>query len=155
MPAHLGKAPVEVALAADQQRVHRSAHVVVDAALAGAAVERERLVVRVEHHLLCLARLGAHEWHPAVAEPDPRNLSRRRNAAQQDDLGRPVELVGLVGSEAQRDVGVGRAGAALAMPRLGIAAYGVVTALEPLGPQILVDLHQVKALAAEEPVVGA
>jgi hypothetical protein len=32
--------------------------------------------VRVEHHLLGLARIGAHEGHPTVAEPDMRAARR-------------------------------------------------------------------------------
>ena len=146
--AHLGKAAVELPLAPDQQRVHRGAHVVVDAALAGAAVERERPVMRVEHHLLRLARVGAHERHPAVAEPDLRHLNGCRMPAQQHDLGRPVELVGLAGRVAQRDVGIRRAGAALAQTCLGVAAHGVVAAREALGAQVLVDPHQVEPLPA-------
>ena len=32
----------------------------------------------VEHHLLALARIGPHEQHPAVAQPDMRHLHRHR-----------------------------------------------------------------------------
>ena len=69
MSAHLLEAPVVAPLAADEDRVHRRLHVVVDAALAGPAQERERAVVRVEHHLLALARIRPHIEHPAVTEP--------------------------------------------------------------------------------------
>jgi transcriptional regulator with XRE-family HTH domain len=56
--AHLGKAPIKLPLTTDQQRVHRRAHVIVDAALTGVSVERERLVMSVEHHLLRLPRIA-------------------------------------------------------------------------------------------------
>ena len=43
-------------------------------ARAGAFAEGEGPVVGVEHHLLGLARIGPHEGHPAVAEPDMGDL---------------------------------------------------------------------------------
>ena len=76
--AHLQKAAVVGALLADEDRLHRGLHVVVDAARAGALEEGEGPVVGVEHHLLALARIGPHEQHAAVAEPDMRDLDRHR-----------------------------------------------------------------------------
>lgn len=70
MRAHLQEAAVVGALAPDEDRLDRGLHVVVDAALAGAAEEGERPVVGVEDHLLALARIGPHEQHARVAEPD-------------------------------------------------------------------------------------
>ena len=58
--------------------------------------------MRVEDHLLGLARIGAHEQHAAVAEPDMRHLHRRRHTVDHDDLVAPVELVGLARREDQR-----------------------------------------------------
>ena len=49
----------------------------------------------VEHHLLRLARVGADEQHPAVAQPDVRDRHRHRRAADQHDLVAPVELIRL------------------------------------------------------------
>ena len=74
--AHLQEAAIVGALLADEDRLHRRLHVVVDAARAGALEEGERPVVGVEHHLLRLARIGPHEQHPAVAEPDVGDLHR-------------------------------------------------------------------------------
>ena len=68
--AHLGESSVEPSLTADQQRVHSRTHVVVDAALTGTFVKREGFVVRVEHHLLRLPRIGTHERHSAMAQPN-------------------------------------------------------------------------------------
>ena len=93
---------------ADEDRLHRRLHVVVDAAPAGALEKGERPLVGVEHHLLRLARIGAHEHHPAVAEADMGDLHRRRHAVQHDDLMAPVELVGLARREGQRDEGARR-----------------------------------------------
>ena len=70
MRAHLQEAAIVLALLADEDRLHRRLHVVVDAARAGALEEGEGALVRVEHHLLRLARIGPHEHHPAVAEAD-------------------------------------------------------------------------------------
>ena len=96
--AHLEEAAVVLAVLADEDRVHRRLHVVVDPALAGATEEREGALVRVEHHLLALARIGAHEHHAAVAEPDVGDLHRRRHAVHDHDLVGPVELVGFPGA---------------------------------------------------------
>ena len=106
--AHLQEAAIVLAVLADEDRLHRRLHVVVDAARAGALEEGERPLVRVEHHLLRLARIGAHEHHPAVAEPDMRDLHGRRHAVQHDDLVAPVELVGLARREGQRHEGARR-----------------------------------------------
>src|SRR6184192_3353579 len=62
-------------------------------------------VVRVEHHLLRLARIDSHERHPAVTEPDMGGFHDHRHAAQQDDLVAPVELEGFPRSKTQRDIG--------------------------------------------------
>ena len=103
MRAHRQKAAVEAALLADEHRVDRRRHVVVDAAPAHAAKQAEGVVVRVEHHLLGLARIGPHQEHPAVAEPDVGDLDRRRHPAEHHHLVRPVELIGLARREPQRD----------------------------------------------------
>jgi hypothetical protein len=66
MPAHPLKAAVELAVLADEHRFDRGLHVVVDAARAGPLEEGKGAVMGVEHHLLGLARIGAHEQHPAV-----------------------------------------------------------------------------------------
>ena len=71
----------------------------------------------VEHHLLALARIGPHEQHPAVAEPDLRHLHRHRDAGDQHHLVAPVELVGLARREAQRHEGRRRRRGSLALPR--------------------------------------
>ena len=64
--------------------------------------------MRVEHHLLALAHIRPGEHHAAVAEPDMGDLHRRRDAADQNDLVAPVELVGLAGRIVERHVGFGR-----------------------------------------------
>jgi len=101
MRAHLQEATIILAVLADEDRLDRGLHIVVDAARAGALEERERAFVRVEHHLLRLARIGPHERHPAMAQPHVRDLHRHRHrhAVQQNDLVTPVELVGLAGGE--------------------------------------------------------
>ena len=86
VPAHLLEAAIVGAVPADEDRVHRRLHVVVDPPRAGAAEEGERLVVRVEDHLLPLARIGPHEQHPAVAEPNMRDLHRRGHPVDHRNL---------------------------------------------------------------------
>ena len=68
MAAHLQEAAVVGALLADEDRVDRRLHIVVDAARAGALEEGEGAVVGVEHHLLRLARVPR---RPACAFSPP------------------------------------------------------------------------------------
>ncbi len=128
VPAHLLEAAIVGTIPADEDRVHRGLHVVVDAARTGAAEERKRLVVRVEHHLLCLSGIGPHEQHPAVAEPDMRDLHRRGHPVDQDDLMAPVELIGFAGIKAQGHVGGGRGFPFGLRPRRSITPDGIVAA---------------------------
>ena len=124
--AHLQEAAIVEATLADEDRLHRRLHVVVDAAPASALEQGEGPVVGVEHHLLRLARIGAHEQHPAVTKPDMGGLHDYRHAAQQNDLVAPVELVGFPRREAQRDVGRRRRLSALLGPSPGVAPHGIV-----------------------------
>ena len=68
MAAHLQKAPVELALLAQEHRLHRRLHVVVDAARAGTFEVGEGVCMGVENHLLALARIDPNKRHPAMAE---------------------------------------------------------------------------------------
>lgn len=58
----------------------------------------------VEDHLLCLARVGADEQHPAVTEANVSYLHGRRDPVNENDHMAPIELVGLTWLEGQRDV---------------------------------------------------
>ena len=109
----------------DEDRLHRGLHVVVDAASAGTLEQRKGPVVGIEHHLLRLARIGAHEQHATVAEPDMSDLHDHRHAAQQDDFVAPVELVGFSRSKAQWHIGCNRR--MLLGPSPGITAHGIIT----------------------------
>src|SRR5271156_4516536 len=129
MTAHLLEAAVVEATLADEDRLHRRLHVVVDAASAGPFEQSERPIMGVEHHLLRLAWISAHEQHAAVTKPDMGDLHDHRHAAQQDDFVAPVELVGLSRSKAQWDIGCSRRLPVLLGPSPGIAAHGIVTAV--------------------------
>jgi hypothetical protein len=52
MGTHLKEAPIVLPFLANEHRLHRRLHVVVDAARAGTLEERKGTLVRVEHHLL-------------------------------------------------------------------------------------------------------
>jgi len=104
MTAYLQEATIVEAIPADKDHLHRRLHVVVDAAAAGPLEERKGPLMSVEHHLLRLTRVGAHEQHAAVTKPDMRDLHQRRRPAQQDDFVAPVKLIGFPRSKAQRDV---------------------------------------------------
>src|SRR5271157_4747993 len=100
--AHLQEAAIILARLANEDRLDRCLHVVVDAAPADTAIEHERLIVRVKHQLLGLAEVGAHERHPAVRELHVRRLDGQRQTLKCDRLMAPVELVRLAGRKAQR-----------------------------------------------------
>ena len=93
--AHLQEAAIVLARLADEDRLHRRLHVVVDAAPADPAVELERLVVGVEDQFLGLAEVGAHKRHAAVRQLHVRRLDHQRQPLERDRLVAPVELVGL------------------------------------------------------------
>jgi hypothetical protein len=112
----------------DADGLHRRLYVVVDAASAGALEQREGPVVGVEHHLLRLARIGPHEQHAAVTQPDMGDLHDHRHSAQQDDLVAPVELVGFPRTKAQWDIGCSRRLPMLLGPSPGVTAHSVVAA---------------------------
>ena len=75
-----------MAVTMDQDRVNRGLHVVVDATRAGALEKGECAIVRVEHHLLRLARIRPHKEHPAVAQPHVCHLHGDRHTVDQIDL---------------------------------------------------------------------
>ena len=139
--AQLREAAVELPDLADEHGVDRRLHVVVDAAPTGAAKERERTGVGVEHHLLGLARIRTDERHPAVAQPHVRDLDRCGHAGEHHDLVRPVELVSFARLERQRHVG--RLPLALGpSPLLGVAAHGIVAACIPCVTEQVPHPHQ-------------
>ena len=129
MTTHPQKAAVELAVFADEHGFDRRLHVVVDAARAAPLEESKSAVVGIEHHLLGLARIGPHEQHAAVAQPDMRHFDGDRRAVDQHNLVRPVELVRLARRKAQRHIGFRRRGAALGTPPLGVSTHRVVAAL--------------------------
>ena len=146
--AHLLEAPVVGALAANEDRLHRGLHVVVDPARAGALEEGKRPVMGVEHHLLRLARIRPHEQHPAVAQPDMRHFHRHRRAVDQHDLVAPVELVSLAGRKAQRHIGSRRCRGAIALPPERIPPNRIVAARITTPSQILENPEQRQPFAA-------
>ncbi len=137
MPAHLLEPPIVGVVAADEDRVHRGLHVIVDAPRAGPAEEGEGLVMGVEDHLLRLARIGPDEQHPAVAQADMRHLHGGRRAVDHHDLMAPVELVGLARIEAQRDIGGGRRLLLFLGPRGRVAPDSIIAAFISTCPESL------------------
>src|SRR5215468_4258479 len=136
MAHQLLKAQVELTLFADKHGVNRRTHVVVDAALAAPLVKLERLLVRVEHHLLGLAGVCSHERHPAVAQANLRHLGLRRHPGDDDNLVAPVELVGLTRRKDQRYVSFRRALTLALRPLPRIAADRIVPAGVASRPQL-------------------
>ena len=74
--AHLLEPAIIRAVAADEDRVHRRLHVVVDPTRTGAAEEGKGLVMGIEHHFLRLSRVRPadlrnrlHNQHPTLCPP--------------------------------------------------------------------------------------
>ena len=152
--AHLQEAAVIAALLADEDRLHRRLHVVVNAAPARAPEERERALVGVEYHLLGLARVGVHEHHAAIAKPHMRDLHLHGHAVEQDDLVAPVELVGFPGGKTQRHECRGHRLAALLAPPARIAAYRVIAACVPALAELFKDTDQRQLFAGRLARIG-
>ena len=153
MAAHLQEAAIVEAILADEDRLHRGLHVVVDAALACTLEQGKGPVVRVEHHLLRLARIGPHEQHAAVTEPDMGGLHDHRHAAQQDDLVAPVELVSFTRGKAQRDIGCGRRCAALLAPIVPVTPDSIVSTVVAKPTQLLEQSDQRQTFTRRLPFV--
>ena len=101
----------------------------------------------IEHHLLCLAWIGADEQHARVAEPDMGDLDLHGHAVDQHDLVAPVELVGLPRREGAAHRRRPTQSRAFSLPCPSIAAHRVVTALIAQTAQRLEDAHQGQAFA--------
>ena len=147
MAQELGEPAVERPILADEYRVDGRLHVVVDAAPRHTLEELECLLVRVEHHLLGFARIGAHEQHPAMAESDLRDLDHRRHTIDDDALVAPVELIRLGRREAQWHIGLSRALALAFRPTACVAAHVIVAAPVAGEPQLLEEPIKVVHLA--------
>ncbi len=137
MRAHLQEAPIVLASPAHEDRLNRRLHVVVDAAPAHAAIELERLVVGVEHQLLGLAEVSAHERHPAVRQLHVRRFDGQRQTLQGDRFVAPVELVGLARGKAHRHKRPRRNPCPFLPPRLDEAVHTVVRTVIAAPTQLL------------------
>src|SRR6056297_2325323 len=147
MPAHLLEPAIVGAILANEDRVDRGLHVVIDPTRTGTAEEGECLVVGVKHHLLSLPRVSPHEDHPAVAEADMGHLDRGRHPVDDRDLMAPVELEGFARVEAQGHVGISRRLGCRLRPRGRITPDRVVAAFVSLSPEVLEDADAGQPLA--------
>src|SRR5271170_534383 len=127
--AHLQKAAIVPARLADEDRLDRGLHVVVDAAPADPAVELKRLVMGVEHQFLGLAKIYSDERHTAVRQLHVRRLDRQRESLERDRLVAPVELVGFPWLEAHRHISMGGNSGPFLTPELCEAMHAVVRAV--------------------------
>ena len=152
---HLLEAAVVVPLLAHEHRAHRRLHVVVDAPPADPAEEAEGTLVRLEHHLLALARKDLDQIHPAVAQPHVRRLHPGRRTRQTRVLMAPVELVGLARIEDQRHKGLRlRQQPPPAPPGPGIAAHRVIAAAIAQSPKVFMNPQKRQPILACLLLVG-
>jgi hypothetical protein len=82
------------AVPSDDDRLRRRLPVVLCAARACALEERDGAFIRVERHLLRLARMSANEDHASVTMTDMRDLHGHRRAVHRNDRVLPIELTG-------------------------------------------------------------
>ena len=133
--AHDGEALVDGATLALLDLVDRRLHVVVDAASGDAAHRRERARVRIEQHLVALARVGHEPEGSAGTQLEVRDLHAVVDAADHQALFAPVELEGFAEFEGQRHKGLGGDRLAFALaPRaheVGDAAVATGVAIAP------------------------
>ena len=111
--------------------------------------------VRLEHHLLALAREDLNQLHAAVAEPNVRCLHLGRHTRQARVLVAPVELVGLAGIEAQRHKTLRRRQQPPPpTPGPGVAAHRVVAAAIAQSRKVFMNPQQRQAVPARLLLVG-
>jgi hypothetical protein len=156
MIRHHQEATVEHALLADEHGRHRGLHVVVDAAQRHSSEEGEAARMRVEHHLLRLARIRSNVHRPRRAQPHMRDLHAHRLARDLHVFVAPVELVRLALPEQQRDK-CRHAGAGILTPRLGparsVAPDRIVRSLEAFAQQQIVDPRHPQPIATRARLV--
>ena len=112
-------------------------------------------LVRLEHHLLALAREDLDQLHAAVTQPHVRRLHPGRRARQHRVFVAPVEPVGLARIEDQRHIGLGRRQQPVpAPPDPGIAAHRVVAALIAQRRKVFMNPQQRQPIPARLLLVG-
>ena len=134
--AHLQEATIILARLADEDRLHRRLHVVVDATPTNAAIKLERLVMGVEHQLLGLAEVDAHERHAAVRQLHVRRLDRKRQVQERDRFVAPVELIRFSRRKAHRHIGLRRHPRAFGAPSPDEPVYAVVSTIISASAQL-------------------
>ena len=119
------------------------------------AEEVEGPFVRLEHHLLALAREDLNQLHAAVAEPHVRCLHLGRHTRQARVLVAPVELVGLAGIEAQRHKTLRRRQQPPPpTPGPGVAVHRVVAAAIAQSRKVFMNPQQRQTIPARLLLVG-
>ena len=105
MITHHQKASVVAPLLAREDRIHRRLQVVIDSPARHAPEEGERARMRIEHHLLALARIGDQEKCAAMTQPHVRQLDHALDTAELHVLVAEVKLIRLAGRKVLRDKG--------------------------------------------------
>ena len=89
--------------------------------------------MRVENHLLGLARVSHHKHLPAESQPEMRDFDGLHDAAELDVLMAPIELAHLAGRKDKRNKGLGDGGAGFGrLPPPHEALHAVIGAAIPL-----------------------
>ena len=137
--AHHGEARVDDAALALQDFVDGRAHVVVDTASGHAAKGCEAARVRVEQHLVTLARVRHEPERTACAQLHVRHLQPPVDATDHEPLFAPVELERFAEFEGERHEGLAHGDPALLrspvadevrQPRIAAAVAGLTDLLE-------------------------
>src|SRR5471030_1281560 len=104
MTDHRAEARVDISQLAAAHLIHGRLHVVVDTSARNAAPRHERVVVRVEQHLVRLQQVSAQEERSAMTELELRDLQLGALAVDDGPVLAPIELEGLARREGQRNI---------------------------------------------------
>jgi hypothetical protein len=91
-----------------------------------------------KYHLLGLTRIGDGERHPAMAEPEVRDLHLGQSPGQQDGLFAPIKLICLAWREDQRNKSIGRTVMAIS-PNTDVTPNAVIAAFISIAAKVIPD----------------
>lgn len=115
------------------------------------AEEGEGTGMRIEQHILRLARIGPDKWRSRPAKPHMRNLHAHRFTSDLHVLVAPVELVGLTGPIHQRDedlAHIPRINTPLTLPAGRVPPHCIIGTAEPFSLKQIVDPRHPQPIAA-------
>ena len=100
------EAAIKTSLFADEDGINHSLQIIVDHPFRHAAKERKGLIMRIQHHLMRLARVGSYKHWSAITQAEVRHFHRLFDTADIDNFLTPIKLTGFAGWKQQRNEGL-------------------------------------------------